>query len=718
MRYLLLLVMCLPGLLPGQMLRHYQEVAVSEGGQVLTSPWAGGFNTPQFSATDLNGDGENDLVVFDRTGAVFSVFLRDTLTGQLVYAHSYRSLFPAEAESWALLRDVNCDGKADIFTSNEGQNSVRLYLHSGTATQPAYSLSGPALTTPTGPVYTAAADLPDVVDVDNDGDLDYLAFDASGSHVVWYKNIAAACDTPSFMKEDNCWGDFTESGISNEVTLNTPCKRSETGPPGHAGSTVCAFDNDSDNDKELLLGDLNADVLVYLLNGGSAASAQMTQVVTGFPDYDTPAQVEQFLGAFYVDVNEDGDKDLLTAPNANNISQNIDNVWYYENLGQGGISYFALQQEDFLGSEMIDCGEDSQPVFFDYNGDGLMDIVAGNQLYKHPLYPESGTLTLYKNTGTATAPAFELITRDYLGISGLFNPALTAIRPAFGDIDADGDADMLLGDRSGTLHFFRNTAASGQPPSLQLESAGYQGIDVGDAATPQIVDLNRDGLPDLLIGEKAGNLNYYANQGSAANPVFVLQSATFGGVDVYVPCCTGYSVPWVYENAAQEYELLVGAESGEVFHYTQVEGNLNGTFTLTTTSFGSIKEGLRAAPAAADLDGDGRLEWACGNRRGGIGLYTTHTSAPVGEEKQPPALPFRVLQTAGRTEIVFIRPELLPATAELYAMDGRRVFQGEISLDNTLIINQSAFAPGIYVLRADDRNGQTWYLKIALTSGN
>ncbi|MDV7400022.1 hypothetical protein RZS08_51880, partial [Arthrospira platensis SPKY1] len=43
-----------------------QDVAVTNDGSLLDLPWAGGLNAPQFSSIDLNQDGLDDLVVFER----------------------------------------------------------------------------------------------------------------------------------------------------------------------------------------------------------------------------------------------------------------------------------------------------------------------------------------------------------------------------------------------------------------------------------------------------------------------------------------------------------------------------------------------------------------------------------------------------------------------------------------------------------------------------
>ena len=44
-----------------------QSIPVEVNGKSLLMPWAGGVNSAQINTMDLNGDGKQDLVVFDRT---------------------------------------------------------------------------------------------------------------------------------------------------------------------------------------------------------------------------------------------------------------------------------------------------------------------------------------------------------------------------------------------------------------------------------------------------------------------------------------------------------------------------------------------------------------------------------------------------------------------------------------------------------------------------
>ncbi|MEL7535119.1 MAG: T9SS type A sorting domain-containing protein, partial [Bacteroidota bacterium] len=133
--------------------------------------------------------------------------------------------------------------------------------------------------------------------------------------------------------------------------------------------------------------------------------------------------------------------------------------------------------------------------------------------------------------------------------------------------------------------------------------------------------VNGDDLLDLVIGEQAGNLNYYENTGTASNPIFGSGDNAFGGIDVQPACCTGFSVPFLYKDDNAATQLLVGAESGALYRFNQIDGNLAGNFAEQETQFGQIREGTRLSIDAADIDQDGALEWIVGNRRGGLAIY-------------------------------------------------------------------------------------------------
>lgn len=288
---------------------------------------------------------------------------------------------------------------------------------------------------------------------------------------------------------------------------------------------------------------------------------------------------------------------------------------------------------------MLDFGEGAFPVAFDHDGDGLMDLVVANHGYY--IDPEDGyvgRMALLRNIGTATSPAFELVTDDYMGLSTL--GIGTSMYPAFADLDGDGDKDMYIGDALGRLHFFRNVGtgpvADFQLAQALIPDATGTTLDVGQFATPQFFDVDDDGLLDLLIGERNGNLNYYRNTGAADAPEWTLVEDSVGRVVTAVGFeVTGSSVPQMYLNADGQREILLGSESGLLMRYGNIDGNLDGEWTLLDAAFMGLNEGMRSAPCLVDLTGDGKLDMVLGNYRGGLSFWSSESDVHV------PAIPGR-----------------------------------------------------------------------------
>ena len=159
--------------------------------------------------------------------------------------------------------------------------------------------------------------------------------------------------------------------------------------------------------------------LVFAENGGTPEDNYMTHWEAEFPSYDIPVDMPFFLGSFHVDVDGDGRKDMLASPNSQGVSQNFDNILYYNNTGNPE-EVFSFRTNRFLSEETIDFGSFSEPLFFDENADGLMDLlVASNGYFGNNLPIEGMFLVLYRNTGTSTNPEFSLVDEDYLEFNEL-----------------------------------------------------------------------------------------------------------------------------------------------------------------------------------------------------------------------------------------------------------------------------------------------------------
>ena len=314
----------------------------------------------------------------------------------------------------------------------------------------------------------------------------------------------------------------------------------------------------------------------------------------------------------------------------------------------------------------------------------------------------SGQLAYLRNTGTNTNPAYDLVNDDLYSLSSL---NLYGMSPCFGDIDGDLDDDMIIGDSEGELFLFTNTAGPGNPANFVLSNPNYKSIDVGQFATPQMVDVNRDGKLDLLIGERSGNINYFENTGTTSVADFSSTPTNdlFGGIDVMVPCCTGHSTPHLTTDFNGDYILYVGSEFGGITVYDNIDGNINGTFNLIDSSYvGSLNTKIDVA----DITNDGKYELVFGESTGGISMLEYGTVISVEEE-------------IGSNDEINVYPN--PANSELIVdlssiqntvdvdirindMLGREVLILSSARDrDKQVINTSGFENGVYVLSVRSR---------------
>ncbi len=609
---------------------------LNEDSAILSFPWTGGFNACQVSACDVNNDGVKDLVIFDRSGNRLSLLEYTGLPGQPDWKQN------TDAEPWfptctefMLMRDLDCDGKEDVFTySNSG---IKVYRNEGfNGNGPQFSLYASQLKSNYNgnmlDVYCLPVDVPAIDDIDGDGDLDLLVFNLLGSCVEYHRNMAQEnlnrCDTLVFRFESDNWGQFTESFSTNEVVLNDTCNSFGGGrfDLRHAGSSITSIDTDGDGDKELLLGDIAYRTITKLINGGTPNNALITQQETNYPPNTTAVNIAIFPAAYHIDIDQDGKRDLVVAPNSITGSENYRAFLHFKNEGSEAIPQFIYQNNTLFSSSTLDFGEGAIPTFFDYNGDGKKDLLVGNYGYFLPNGNYKPQLALLENISEANNIRFRLQTRNYTSAGALSGIAVN-YHPTTGDLDGDGDADLLFGTSDGRIFYFENTALPGSPASFSFVSPDFQGIDIGTYSAPCLFDIDNNGKLDLLIGTREGTVHYYKNTTTGNAPVMELQTTSFGNINSALPGeSNGYATPFAFRKSGVTY-VICGSLNGAFKLYGNIDGNLSGSFSLLDSTFLGSKLGDRSSICLSDLDDDGFPEAVIGNYAGGLtflkGIFPT-----------------------------------------------------------------------------------------------
>ncbi|MFC5412352.1 FG-GAP-like repeat-containing protein [Larkinella bovis] len=642
--------------------RYEAGASVKIAGRTLTNPWAGGMNGAQYSTIHLNTDDKPDLAVYDRqTNRVVTFVAEKQADNQYVWRHApqYEEQFPAITYgTWMLLVDYDHDGRKDLFTHTNG--GLRILQNTGsngklswkTIADPVYheGLSG------TLNLYINSVDIPAILDVDNDGDIDILTYDINGGTANLFQNMSVERKNDpnglDFKRIGFCWGSFRSGDECDEFIFGLDCvyvgNGAETGGNNagarvkHNGNSMLVIDLNGDGNKDLLTAHVTCQHLSMLTNsGGNGASARFSTFTNRFPA-TTPVSFDIFPAVYSEDLDFDGIKDLVASPNVyvneGNLIDFRASNWFYRNAGTDKLPNFQYMTRSFLQEDMIDLGEGATPVLVDLDGDGDMDLLVGNTGIRGDKGLRA-SIAHFENTGTKSKPAFELRTTDYLKLSEQFQ--LTDLKLALADIDGNNSYDLVFTgnsiNRAPEIRYILNQGQRGA--AFQLDATKVQQIPTPDRLG--IIDMltwydvDRDGKTDLLIGKQSGSIEYHRNTGTPAAPRYQLQQQNYGQITV-IPGSTGPSIVVADFNGDQRPELLTGTRDGimKLYQLPDQPGDkmtlLDSTLVineLTQTSDNAIPGG-NLALTAADLNDDGLADVLIGTSAGGV-RYLRNTSEKV-----------------------------------------------------------------------------------------
>ncbi len=529
--------------------------------------------------TDIDGDGDLDVLIGSTSGSTY--LFQNTGTAQspqftmpLVDAFGLTKL----PDSWPApaFGDIDGDGDVDAFIG-ELYGSTRFFRNSGSALNAAFATPS---TNAFGLKDVGDDAAPTFADIDGDGDLDVFIGELYGS-TLFFRNKGTAV-SPSFASPS-----ANPFGLVGFFRLASP--------------TFVDIDGD---------GDLDAFVCARALTDGHDATYFFRNTRTAQSPGFAARQENPFgIGLFsprgqlqspaFVDIDGDGDLDAF-------FGEWFGSTYFLKNTG-------TAQTPAFFGI-LPAVAYNASPAVADIDGDGDVDALVGDA--------GNGTMSLFRNTGGPQSPAFAAPSVSPFGLADIGTWAM----PAFADIDGDSDLDVLVGESKGSTHFFRNTGTAASPAFAAASVNPFGLADVGEQAAPAFADIDGDGDLDGFVGEYYGSISFFRNTGTAQSPAFATPAVgAFGLTDL-----GNHSAPSFADlDRDGDLDAFVGEREGATFWFENQGTAQSPAFApAVVNSFGLTPVDRRAAPAFADLDGDGDLDAFVGAHYGATFLFM---NTPLGD---------------------------------------------------------------------------------------
>ena len=349
----------------------------------------------------------------------------------------------------------------------------------------------------------------------------------------------------------------TNSGTADTAIVSYEGDAVLLGAGGAEYSAPYATDWNGDGFADLLVGekDGSAGKVRLYLNNGSGAFTHFSYLQSNGADLSVSASGCQGVVVALQDITGDGLADLVAG------------------LSSGAVQYFAGMANGSFGSavELVSssvAGSRAYPTFYDWNADGVADLVLGTG---------SGSLMVGLGSKDAATGALSFATPTV--VAGIEVPGRAA--PVFTDVNGDSVADLILGagDGSLTLYYGSGSGSYYKTGSWLLEGINWSRSRV------TVADLNADGTSDLIVGGSTGEIYVVYGEAPAnswTQAVEIKDAPSIIGTTTEVNAAS-VILSWSALNATSATRYVVEVADNADFADATVYGGLE-TTTLTLDS--------------------------------------------------------------------------------------------------------------------------------------
>jgi uncharacterized protein (DUF2141 family) len=436
------------------------------------------------------------------------------------------------------------------------------------------------------------------VDMDQDGDFDLLS-EQPYSYIRYYRNEGDA-NNPNFVLAADSLRDVNGTPIFSD-RQNIPN----------------VTDIDCDQKLDLFIGKLEGNLTRYESVGRDENGIPQFELVNKkFEDIEIVKQFGTMHGAntmAFMDIDSDGDQDLFWGDFFE------PGILLLENQGTCQNPDFQVEPQSFPPGNPVSTSGYNAPSLADWGQDGDADLFMGvlGGAYNANETTAENFYFLEQENGK-----FNLKTRQFLDMIDVGDESISAT----GDIDGDGDFDLLLANKidpenrsTSLIYQFENRGSKTSP---EFHLTGTLDLPNGYHYAPALADLNNDGLADLIIGNWKGEYAYYENTDNG----FELINKTIAKLE------RGSNAVPVFADIDNDgdLDLISGESGGGVLLFRNTGTASSPEFTLEKEAFNeNITAQHRSAPALYDFDGDGDLDLFLGTKIEGYLFFRNNGTAEV-----------------------------------------------------------------------------------------
>ncbi|MBY5283043.1 transporter substrate-binding domain-containing protein, partial [Aphanizomenon flos-aquae CCAP 1446/1C] len=395
-------------------------------------------NKPTFADLDLDGD--LDLVVGTQNGILY---FQNT-------GSASKPNFEAQTGINNPFNAININGSAPTFGDLDGNKTPDLivggadgsftyYVNTGSKDNPRFTLASdlnPVRPNPFANIKLDNNATPFLVDFDGDGDLDVIS---GGTRITQINSVS---EQNTDFSNDNTTSGFLK--VNESVTGNIQIAGDGQSPTG----------GDRDRFRVILQAGIQ---YTFNLEGSPTNAGTLSDTYfylydsngneVGRNDDDGEGNNSRLIytpttnGTFYAEAaaynSGSGTYKLSMSATGVPAENNSSHLTYYQNTGSENNPSFQLA--DIAG---ITAESNSVPFVTDWNGDGKLDIILGQQ---------DGSVKLFQGEKTSGYSAATNLIKGGLGGTNTTNQTNAA--PTLADLDGDGDLDAFVANSTGTGYY-------------------------------------------------------------------------------------------------------------------------------------------------------------------------------------------------------------------------------------------------------------------------